>query len=350
MNSQGWKEGEYLGAKDAAHAVFHTAANYSHIRVAVKDDTLGLGAKTGSGVGHGECTGLDAFKNLLGRLNGKKEKEIIKEQEARDNARNKILIDRRWGCMNFVSAGFLVGDKIQSMNETETPKAERHIKKADKMLVCVDGNNNSPGHNISICTSEVKHTRPRKRKADVFNEKDADRAPESSKKTKRKHRLRNDTNSTEEPIEQKNKITKKSKKTRTKITSPEQDESDSSRNNDNKCKKSRKKNKSVSNSKNTGKSSRQSKHSKRKGGSKFAQSLNDALQSNLSSATECIAPEISKNIESERPVVMQGRHIVRSKNIAQKRLASMDTASLNQVSLLKLLLQFEYTDTKDFHD
>src|SRR3954452_8020092 len=94
MQAQGWQPGDFLGAKDANHAEHYTAANASHIRVLVKTDNLGLGAKNGSGVGHGECTGLDAFKNLLGRLNGADEDELEKEQKSREDLRRAIYSER----------------------------------------------------------------------------------------------------------------------------------------------------------------------------------------------------------------------------------------------------------------
>ena len=76
LTAQGWKPGDYLGARDAEHASHYTAANASHIRVLLKDDNLGLGARRsgGSGAGGGanaETFGLSQLAGLLGRLNGK---------------------------------------------------------------------------------------------------------------------------------------------------------------------------------------------------------------------------------------------------------------------------------------
>jgi Pin2-interacting protein X1 len=48
LTSQGWTPGASLGATDAAHKAHYTAASHSHIRVFLKDDNLGLGAKRGS--------------------------------------------------------------------------------------------------------------------------------------------------------------------------------------------------------------------------------------------------------------------------------------------------------------
>jgi len=106
-----------LGAKDASHAHFHTEANASHIRVALKDDNLGLGAIRGSGQGPGECTGLDAFQGLLGRLNGKTEGVLEREQRSRDDLKRAVYMENRWGALRFVSGGLLIGDKIERLED-----------------------------------------------------------------------------------------------------------------------------------------------------------------------------------------------------------------------------------------
>ena len=86
----------------------------SYIRVALKDDTLGLGAKSGVNL---PPTGLDAFQGLLGRLNGKQEDELEKEQRTRDDLRRAVYTENKWGALRFVSGGFLVGDKIEEAVE-----------------------------------------------------------------------------------------------------------------------------------------------------------------------------------------------------------------------------------------
>ena len=78
----------------------------------MKDDNLGLGAKSGVNV---PTTGLDAFQGLLGRLNGKHDDELEKEQRTRDDLRRAVYTESRWGALRFVSGGFLVGDKIEEI-------------------------------------------------------------------------------------------------------------------------------------------------------------------------------------------------------------------------------------------
>lgn len=121
MRSQGWEPGDYLGAKNASHANLHTAANASHIRVLLKDDNLGIGAKSG-GQRAGECTGLDVFNDLLGRLNGEDEKAIDDRREKREDAKRRLNFEGRWGGVRFVKGGWLVGDKIEGLIGEEREK------------------------------------------------------------------------------------------------------------------------------------------------------------------------------------------------------------------------------------
>lgn len=113
-----------MGTKDAPHARLHTEANASHIRVALKDDNLGLGAKRASGQVEGQCTGLDAFQGLLGRLNGKPEVDLEKEQKSRDDQKRAIYTENRWGSIRFVSGGLLVGDTIKKLADDEARRLQ----------------------------------------------------------------------------------------------------------------------------------------------------------------------------------------------------------------------------------
>ncbi|PNS17699.1 Protein pxr1 [Sphaceloma murrayae] len=121
LKSQGWTPGSYLGAENAAHKEHYTAANASHIRVLLKEDNLGLGAsrkKEGA-----ETFGLDQFSGLLGRLNGKSEETLGKEEDARRDVKLRLWADRKGG-LRFVSAGFLVGDKVEKLRREEVERQQ----------------------------------------------------------------------------------------------------------------------------------------------------------------------------------------------------------------------------------
>lgn len=111
LQSHGWTPGASLGARNKSYT---KAKGISHIRVTLKDDNLGLGAKSGPNVPQ---PGLDAFQGLLGRLNGKSDVQLVKEQNTRDDLRRVNYSERRWGGLHFISGGLLVGDRIEEPEE-----------------------------------------------------------------------------------------------------------------------------------------------------------------------------------------------------------------------------------------
>ncbi|TKA74691.1 hypothetical protein B0A49_04272 [Cryomyces minteri] len=111
LKSQGWTPGQFLGAENAPHASHYSAANASHIRVLLKDDNLGLGASRRKD--NAETFGLSVFQGLLGRLNGKSDAELEREQKVQRDRDLALYQGQRWGLKNFVSGGLLVGDKIE---------------------------------------------------------------------------------------------------------------------------------------------------------------------------------------------------------------------------------------------
>ncbi|KAH8698253.1 hypothetical protein BGW36DRAFT_375721 [Talaromyces proteolyticus] len=124
MTSQGWTPGSYLGARNAPHADTFTVASASHIRVTLKDDTLGLGARSRV-MGNDEPTGLDAFQGLLGRLNGKSDTQLEKEQRKRDDDRLAIYAQKKYQMVNFVSGGYLAPEKSEAFPESRDVLSEK---------------------------------------------------------------------------------------------------------------------------------------------------------------------------------------------------------------------------------
>lgn len=130
MSAQGWAPGNRLGARDAAHADFLTSASTSHIKVTIKDDTLGLGARAGRDP-LGEPTGLDAFKGLLGRLNGKSDVELKQEQRKRDDVKLARYAAMKFQEVRFVHGGLLTQEKLEALPDSNLKdgqeKAEMNI-------------------------------------------------------------------------------------------------------------------------------------------------------------------------------------------------------------------------------
>lgn len=320
MTAQGWQPGDFLGAKDAKQAEHYTAGSASHIRVMIKEDNLGLGAKIGSGVGHGECTGLDAFKDLLGRLNGKEEDEIEKERKSREDLKRAIYSERKWGSTRFVRGGFLIGDKIQPLIEAE---AERVRKLAgDSSTPTGDNSGNSSSlESDEQTTAAKKPKKPKKRKLEEA-EASADIIAVKVKKSK-KDRTKSDSKHGElEDTEESKKPKKKSKKDRKLETDGDSTEDERKRR----------------------KREKKEKKARKEAAKLHAQSVTE-VGDKQDDSTESSASSTAKNTKDNSALtsapssgystpIMQGRHAVRARNIAQKRLASMDVASLNQVSLL----------------
>ncbi|KAL2072760.1 hypothetical protein VTL71DRAFT_12103 [Oculimacula yallundae] len=341
MTSQGWQPGEYLGAKDAAHAEFHTAANASHIRVSVKDDNLGLGAKIGTGVGHGECTGLDAFKNLLGRLNGKDEDEIVKEQQSRDDLRRAIYTERKWGTQRFVSGGFLIGDKIQILIDAE----------AERIRKLALGDNEDSSSDSSSSDSEKEEVAPieetkksKKRKVEVLEEAEPEVVAFKVKKSKKPKKERKSQEiaaeesapSEEEKAAKKSKKSKKDRKSKAEVADAEEEVDAKQRKKEKKDKKERKrKEKAGSDVEETEKEKRRrEKKAKREKKKKAAEEDTSEASDESMPTTKEGTPVATPAVVRGNPM-MQGRHAVRARYIAQKRLASMDAASLNQIFMIK---------------
>ncbi|KAF7183215.1 hypothetical protein CNMCM7691_003128 [Aspergillus felis] len=120
LKAQGWSPGSFLGARNATHSDLFTTASASHIRVVLKDDTLGLGARPKRDL-LDEPTGLDAFKGLLGRLNGKSDTQLEAEQQKRNDAKLARYAATKWQTVRFVSGGLLVQEKD---NATASPASQ----------------------------------------------------------------------------------------------------------------------------------------------------------------------------------------------------------------------------------
>ncbi|GIK04144.1 telomerase inhibitor [Aspergillus viridinutans] len=120
LKAQGWTPGSFLGARNATHSDLFTTASASHIRVVLKDDTLGLGARPKRDL-LDEPTGLDAFKGLLGRLNGKSDTQLEAEQKKRNDAKLARYAATKWQTVRFISGGLLVQEKD---NATASPASQ----------------------------------------------------------------------------------------------------------------------------------------------------------------------------------------------------------------------------------
>ncbi|KAI9885892.1 MAG: hypothetical protein M1823_002317 [Watsoniomyces obsoletus] len=174
--AQGWTPGNHLGARDAPHAKLHSAASFSHVRVALKENTLGVGAKPVGGVVPGTQAGLDSLQSIFGRLNGKSDQELQREQTAREDVRRGAYMEQRWGTMRFVSGGLLVGTRV----EDDENKDEKTIEG------CGSEDEARPEAEEAAMDEEViepvrsKRGKKKRKKCDVEEQVDVDEAVEDS--------------------------------------------------------------------------------------------------------------------------------------------------------------------------
>lgn len=184
-----------MGARDAAHADMFTAASASHIRVSVKDDTLGLGARPRRDA-LDEPTGLDAFKGLLGRLNGKPDVELEKEQRKSDDIKLARYAASKWQSVRFISGGLLTQEKedpLPKASENDGQKSKRLDKSAG-----VKSHDTSNGHaavddpNSSDSQAAAAPSSASKKKSSCSKRTDKDNKSERKREKKAKKRKHSD--------------------------------------------------------------------------------------------------------------------------------------------------------------
>lgn len=127
LAKSGWQPGQFLGAENANHSDHYTAANASHIRVVLREDNAGLGMQRGKS--NAETFGLSTLSGLFGRLNGKSEAEVQKQSDLQRDLELQTYQSRKWGTLNFVYGGLLVGDKMEEKKKLEQLQAEANGNK-----------------------------------------------------------------------------------------------------------------------------------------------------------------------------------------------------------------------------
>lgn len=301
LRSQGWEPGQFLGAQDAAHSELHTAANASYIRVALKDDMKGLGYNKAK---EDEVTGLDVFSDLLSRLNGKSEESVEGDRQARLVVKTNRYVEAKWGPMRFIRGGLLVGDEMQAETESDesTPTSDAEEEKPKK---------------------SKKDKKSKKRKAEELEAAESESSSvdtEKKEKRRRKEERRakklaaameteNNTPDEEERLKKKS----KKEKSRSKTSSEGDDESVE-------VKKSKK-----------DKKDKKDKKKRNKDEAETADSDSATATAPAAVATSAPATGTSTPTGTGTSTPRGSRNFVRSRFIAQKKQAVLDTKALAQV-------------------
>ncbi|KAK2682899.1 hypothetical protein RAB80_000845 [Fusarium oxysporum f. sp. vasinfectum] len=297
LRAQGWQPGQFLGAQDAPHSELHTAANASYIRVVLKDDMKGLGFSKSK---EDEVTGLDVFQDLLSRLNGKTDDAIEEDQQARLAVKTHHFVEQRYGAMKFVYGGLLVGDE---MKEVEEKKADQQTESNSDEDVVMES---APAPKES-----KKERKSKKRKATDDEDEEESSSRETDLKSKKRRKEERKDISDDENVEERSK--KRKSKSKDKSRSPEG--SDEEKVKDKKSKKDKKDKK------------------KRKKEEQASESTSTSVTQN--STPTASVPGTGATTPSGTSTPRGSRNFVRSRFIAQKRQAVLDTKALNQIFMVK---------------
>ncbi|KAK0856849.1 telomerase inhibitor [Friedmanniomyces endolithicus] len=330
LASQGWKTGDYLGAENASHADHYTAANASHVRVLLREDNLGLGAKVG-GKANAETFGLSTLSSIFGRLNGKSDGEGEKLERGVRDAELRAYQAQKHGYMNFVRGGLLVGDKTEEFPDTKA------VSKTDdaKELADVEGGKPNKKRKASGVAPEVKTEdgsmeRRKKQKPDVRDEASANTEDTTKESTSvlAETACANDLVTLGNDEEKAAKRQRKAQRRAERATrEPGQDLL--------KTEKAR-----LKLEKRARKEDRR-KRKEEKRASKAAEPSSDS-ESTTTALTTAIPTPVSSGLTSgvstpiqATPAFAGGRHAIRQRYIMQKRMASMDPRALNEILMIK---------------
>ncbi|EXJ79074.1 hypothetical protein A1O3_08575 [Capronia epimyces CBS 606.96] len=195
MAKHGWKEGQSLGNRNSIHVGISDVDRLAAARVGVlfKDDNLGLGAKRKSKDVEAQRTGLDAFQGLLGRLNGKSDAELKKQEQKVEDRKLAMYVRGRWGGMVFVRGGVLVGDRQKE--ETVNKAGEDEIK-----MDGTDGDGDGQDAELGDKDEQRREEEKRRRKEERRIRREEKASRKAAKKAKREAREGNDKDSDAEQM------------------------------------------------------------------------------------------------------------------------------------------------------
>ena len=137
LQSHGWTPGSFLGATHAVQSVSPSAAKLPEVKIVLKDDNLGLGARGGISRDNGRCTGLDVFQGILGRLNGQNEPQPERKEKLSGDRKNYVDQEKPIRSIRFISSGFLGGTRKEEPKEEHTIKSMSLNK--ESLLTADDG-------------------------------------------------------------------------------------------------------------------------------------------------------------------------------------------------------------------
>ncbi|KAG8675213.1 telomerase inhibitor [Fusarium poae] len=324
LRAQGWQPGQFLGAQDAPHSELHTAANASYIRVVLKDDMKGLGFSKSK---EDEVTGLDVFQDLLSRLNGKAEEAIEEDQQNRLAVKTHHFVEQRYGAMRFVYGGLLVGDEMKEVEDKVAEKKEAESSSEGDAVM----------ESALTLKESKKEKKSKKRKASSDDEEEDSSSRDTdskSKKRRKEERKRKETDSDDAKAKKKEKKEKKGKSRKKSSTEVSDDEDATPSEERSKKRKSKSKDKSRSPD-GSDEEKVKDKKSKKEKKDKKKRKKDGESASTADSTPAASVPGTGATTPSGTSTPRGSRNFVRSRFIAQKRQAVLDTKALNQIFMVK---------------
>ncbi|RGP64532.1 pin2-interacting x1 [Fusarium sporotrichioides] len=323
LRAQGWQPGQFLGAQDAPHSELHTAANASYIRVVLKDDMKGLGFSKSK---EDEVTGLDVFQDLLSRLNGKAEEAIEEDQQNRLAVKTHHFVEQRYGAMRFVYGGLLIGDEMKEAEDKAAEKKKAETSSEEDVVM----------ESVPAPKESKKEKKSKKRKVssdDDEEEESSSRDTDSkSKKRRKEERRRKETDGDETKAKKKEKKEKKDKSRKKSSAEASDDEDATPSEERSKKRKSKDKSRSPDGSDEERVKDKKSKKEKKE---KKKRKKEEESASAADSTPGASVPGTGVTTPSGTSTPRGSRNFVRSRFIAQKRQAVLDTKALNQIFMVK---------------
>ena len=297
----------------------------------IKDDVLGIGAKKSE---DHECTGLDVFQDLLGRLNGKDEGEVEKGREAREKSRRDIIVGERYRMRFVLGEVYQSSDIEQLLKKQGGERGVADIKEEVRVGVMKEEYGVAvkvEGLKVEEVEGGRKKEKSRKRKIEVVEEVDGEEEKRRRKKEKKEKKNKKEKKDKKDKKGKKGKEDKEMRKDRdseksgTTTLSGESEEPLPS------ILKKSKKSKEVKESpkdRKDVKKEREQKKEKRNKKDKRKRKESNEFSPRSSSEEEGDTPEVAA-VATAR--LLTGRRAIRHKYIAAKRSAVMDVQALNEV-------------------
>lgn len=149
LQSHGWTPGSFLGAKNTIRSGSPSTASPPQVKIVLKDNNLGLGAKGGANCVQGQCTGLDVFQGILGRLNGQNKPQVEMQGKCSEDRMKNVHQESRSRAVRFMSGGFLGGTRQEestddhmmeptSVSKGSLLKGDDRVQQVQTQLQCED--------------------------------------------------------------------------------------------------------------------------------------------------------------------------------------------------------------------